>query len=1508
MAKCGRFTLFLPVIFVVLLSRGYAQAGRVSERNNRDEVQFSIRSVGTVASGSRPEITLEIRNNANAIGFRVFRISNPAEFLSGLSNRQFIHEPATGKDLAAIERVTATGSPVATWTEKLKPRDSQQYFLTQTVTVPVREAGMYLVEARSDTHFARTVIFVTNIILSAQGIKKRGVLSVVDRRTGAHLSDIEVTLIPSDAEKVTLRTNNVGFVNVPTKYWTNAVFIAQHGDDVAAIVSPPLTGSRSEDKPALIRYLYTDRPVYRPGDTVHFKVILREYFDGWLALPKESQFQVTVKEPGGAPFSTLTAQISKVGTAWGDVKIPVDAKVGDYTIEVHSRGETYSNSRTTFAVQEYKAPQIKTELQSDKQHVIQGDTIHLLLKAAYYFGHPVTSARVDYAAYTSPQSSTGDADPNDGHPAPVGRSVAQGFGALNKQGEFRFDVPTQTTSGGNTVFLIQATVRDDTGSVILAETKVLATYGAFALSATPDRFLFMKGENAVVEIRTTDYDYRPVAMPVELELIPLLPASNKPSPTAVEKFAINPAESGRTSVSVPLPNGGRFQLRASAVSASDTKLEVTWPITVLGGAPDEYRTDDSPATGTMIMDKTQYREGETARIVLVSNLPNLHYLVSVEAQGSVDFYSVNARGSTAQFRFPVEAKHSPNFFVSARAFKDGKRVLLSAGRDVDLAAHRLNIQVLSSKERFQPGEQATLKVKTTNSRGKPTPAELSLGVVDSSIYAVKPDVTPDILKTFYPRRASASWSRDSLEFVFIGGTFMMGGVAGGVMGGVPGGLPGGLVGPSRFAEPRIRKDFPPTAYWLANIQTDKRGEATVRFSVPDSLTTWRTTARGIGDDNRVGSKTNEVLSQKNILVRVSTPRFLRIGDEVTLSVIAHNYLPRTKKVRVSLDLTRLELVSGETREVEIAPGKNVQLDWRVRARVPGEAKLLAKALTDEESDALELPLPVQPIGTKLNVGYSGIISSVQSEDAAIIFFPETAFPETRSLKISTTPSIAASAMTALEYLTTYPHGCTEQIMSSFLPDVIVASSLKQLPVISDVNKEELEKKIYSGLNQLYKTQHATGGWGWWVNDADHPYMTAYVVAGLNEARAAGYRVDTSALERGSRWLADRIDSRKDSPELRAYMLYAITLTQPAINQRQALWNERQSLTPYGKSILGLALLNSSDPRAKQLVEDVVASAQVDGALAHWEVDEDSLMETVSNYGVEATATAVRFLARAHAHFPLLAKAVTWLMTHRDEGDHWGSTKQTSAVIFALAEYLKNTEELKTDSTAELFLNGKNIGTRRFTDPYGQALSNSIVINGSTLAAGKNQLTIKMSGSGITYWSAVAEYYSPQTAQAQINNHDLVISRSYFHVSEVDVSGPDLALLQSLSRGVWIANYESKPLDSPLKKGDILGVRLSVAGRHRKYMMIEDPIPAGTEIMESTEGLYSALSYKPHFDGSESHDNRMDFFLTEFEGSGDFVYFLRVLNPGKFNVNPARVEPMYEPGIVSTSSMTTVEVR
>jgi uncharacterized protein YfaS (alpha-2-macroglobulin family) len=260
--------------------------------------------------------------------------------------------------------------------------------------------------------------------------------------------------------------------------------------------------------------------------------------------------------------------------------------------------------------------------------------------------------------------------------------------------------------------------------------------------------------------------------------------------------------------------------------------------------------------------------------------------------------------------------------------------------------------------------------------------------------------------------------------------------------------------------------------------------------------------------------------------------------------------------------------------------------------------------------------------------------------------------------VELTPSIAGAIFDGLEYLTSFPYGCTEQTMSSFLPNVVVANTLRELKVPAHIDPALLKRQVDAGFDRLYDFQHEDGGWGWWKDDDSMVFMTAYVISGMAQAETAGFAVRTHALKNGKSYLKKMLaEHPKMLPDLRAYVVYTLAVAgERDLSSLNRVWESHSELSAEGIALTGLALHLKGDARANEAARLLRETAKQEGDGVYWPSNKDDLLEIAVDNSAEATAYAVTLIAQLSPAGPGLPKAVLWMMRHRAEGYWDGGTR------------------------------------------------------------------------------------------------------------------------------------------------------------------------------------------------------------------------------------------------------------
>lgn len=1314
-------------------------------------------------------------------------------------------------------------------TEKLQPWESQ------SVTVDVPGEGLYIVEATDLELRAATVVNVSSLAAVTKVAPGHISTRLLDAVTGQPVAG-EVELVGSGSQK-TDEAGAAEFRLAVDRESRQALLLAKAGSRFA-VAQVGLWGARTDDRGFTNGYLYTDRPIYRPGHKVGMRAVLRrETAEGW-TLPGVRETEWRIQDSEGNTVLQRTLPISGFGTTAADWEIPASAPLGYYSVTLTSGDSTAYGS---FEVQEYKKPEYEVKVKPAAPRVLQGESLEFEIDAQYFFGEPVAKARFKYrlaaGQYWPPYFYDGDADEEIEGGGYSNEEQASGEGQLDERGRATLRLPAAVAEEDR-FYTLTVNVADQAKSEITGRGYALATVGRFALHAWPQKWVYAPGEQAVINIEARDYDGRPVSgQPVEL------------SGLGATQRATTGAD-GRAAMTTIAPSPGPHSL-----TARSGRVKTSTSLWVSGS----YRDTSSPDQQIQIIpDRKKYSPGDVARILISAGNEDTHLSLGVEGRALYKTETRLAKGGSFVWELPIEASFLPNVFITAATLKNGTYRFGSKSLSVPAADKLLKVEIQASKPKFKPGEPALYTVTARDQKGQPVQAEFSLGIVDEAIYALAPDSTRPIDRAFYDRIYDHVNTETSLSFYFSG-----------YAGKRPFPIARGLNTSSarlslaqlkpRAGDPRVRRDFRDTALWLASVVTDSNGKATAELQFPDSITAWRATARGVTADTRVGGATHRVITRKDLILRLAAPRFVTEGDEVVISAIVNNYLPQDAPVKIELEARGFEELDGKTREAVARPGVETPFDFRLRARNLDKATITAKAISAADADALEIELPIVPYGLKIVEPQSGVLTN--SGSAAVTV------QGARTIDVRTMPSIAGAIFGAVEYLSTFPYGCTEQTLSSFLPNLLVDQALKKLDLPAKQKAVQLDEKIQAGIDRLQEFQHPDGGWGWWKSDDSQAYMTAHVLTGINAMKQAGRGWYPESEQRARKWLLQAFDRERTAhPDFQAFVAFALR----DAHATDLVWAKRDQLSPMGLALLGLTV---APGRATEEVADrLEKAAVVTGDEASWKADRDWTMDIDEESSAEATAHAVKLLAAVRPKSPVLPKAARWLVTHRSGGYYWTSTKQTANVIYALTDYMAASGELSPQLAATVRMNGESVYNKELTQA--DALSPSPAGLRIVPRAAASQLEIASQGTGRLYWSVTGTRYEDR---GETGTDRLRIRREFF----------------KKENGRLVA------FNGVAATGDVLVSKLTVEGKGTRYLLIEDPIPAGAELIGDEDRYWTRR---------ERRDDRAAIFETYFGGKREYLSEMKLSRPGRFRVNPARVAPMYQTGVWASSAPAVIEVK
>ena len=1403
---------------------------------------------------------------------------------------------------------------VKSWTEDVEKRARGRWFYQQ-IRMPQLNDPSYYILSVSSKYITMNTLFSTSRVSLMTKSDDRMLLCWAKDSDNNTLKNSNVIVLK--AGKIAYR----GAANDSGLFAAKMLMRKNDSDNIHVIVDTPkgqaVSGSYYYWYGGYyqrINYAYTDRPIYRPGQKVQFKGFFRERKADDSIGVVAGDIRLTIYDQRWQKVHEKDYTMDAFGGIHGDYTIPETAKLGYYYMQFNGNGYYHS---TNFDVQEYKKPEYEVFVKPAKANVLQGEKMQVVANAVYYFGEPVKEANVEYKIYENnywynPYQRYDRwawfhdyHDDSWYHPYQGrGRLIKQGTGKLDAEGKITLDIDTRENKDQDLKYVVEVGVIDKSRRKINGSGSFLATRSTFTLAVNTDRWSYRPGENVNIEVLAQDYGKKGVA---DLDVTLKVTTQNNKDARELVVKTLTTGKNGAASFDWKTSENGYLYLR---VEAKDKDGRLVHAVRNVWVADNSWRSPYSYTGLNLELEKSTYAPGEEIRGVLTTGFSNSWTLLTTETNRIQSYHLVKMEGSVYTYSDVATEKHQPYVDIKATMMENNTLVQKHKRIVVPPTQSFLNISV-AREATYQPGEKATYTIKVTDAENKPVVTQFSFGLVDEAIYSLRDDSTPDIRKAFFMTHRGAVRTNSSYYFYSLG----YGGRSDRARGlkeakakgnvasrqapaaaekaeeadfagdasddAASSALVGGKA-QSKLQKPRVRTEFADSAVWEPNVVTDELGMAKVSFTMPDNLTTWRATIRGVTVSGKVGQTIDKVITRKNLMARLQCPRTFTERDEIVISGVIHNYLSTAKNVVCRLKADGVKLLDAQEQQVVVAPGKDTRVDWRVNVNTLEEATLELEALTDEESDAMRLTIPIVPYGIALRKSHSG----ATSDQVTLKFnLPSSSSEERAKLVVSVKPTLAGSMLESLEYLAGYPYGCVEQTMSRFLPSVIVAQTLQNLQMRHKELEENLPKYVEKGTERLYKFQHSDGGWGWWESDATNPLMTAYVMYGFAQAQKADFAIKSDVMSRGQNTLAKLIEDEKNF-EHKCYMVFAYSeAKKPQSKWIDDLYAKVDEMSDYCRALLLImAKKENKMDVAQDLLKMLEKNAKIQGGHCHF------AGKTV-RYGwtdnpVETTAYCLKAIVAMNPEHTLIPQILKWLEIKK-QGKRYQSTKDTAAVVFAFCDYLVHSNELNPNYTGEVNINGEKKAIA-FQSTDNTALQEFSV----KPQMGENTITIKKDGRGKVYYSAYIEYYSKEKDIPAVAE-GIEVKRSYFRLTpKTDANGT--------------ITFERAPLEGSIKQGEVFEVELEVsATRNYEYVMLQDYIPAGCEFEKDNE---QRSGYYYYWSNKEYRDDRLVVFFGSYSsGERKIVYRLRAETPGNYTAMPARAEMMYFPEIQGNSTQRNLQI-
>ena len=1365
-------------------------------------------------------------------------------------------------------------------------------FEERRVSLPLLPAGIYVLQLVQGNVDGQVVLVVSDLTVQVKQTDGK-VLVRAANRSQQPVKGATVSVRGPSGAPLSATTDGNGEALVTTAE-PRLLVTVQNGGDTALIDTEFF--STLMTTPDV--FLYTDRPIYHPGDEVQFRGVVRkpESYLARLFLPAKRSVTVEVlTDDGGGAKTTVT--VDAYGSFAGKLKAPEDAVVGVLRVTATVDGRPYQGEAR---VQDYVKPTFFVELAPESEAIVPGKKLKARLRAERYAGGPPTAgfevmltrssmdtpAWVDDAGKGGQGSAVtyGSAATTEGKlsvPDRVYSSLAERLDkgeaepsdtwasapTFDAQGNAEIEVEVPALKEGEERipwrYALNIRARDDQGTFASSTaTLYLSPYDVLgALRANPK--VVKVGGSAALSVRSTTLSGKAAPkVPGSVRFVLRSKSGAESEPGAAQSFTTD--DEGRATVPFPTSQPGAWVARVTLTDKKGAAWNGEDRLIVVGNAGEAVEWVPEL---TLLSPTTTLSASE--RVDVVALLPD-EWGPGGKNEGPLwltlsgnDLYETRllyAKGNTVVVPVGAEKRFGSAVYASlSYPTRSGRWEERTAPFRIVPKERVLTVRIDPKRAEAEPNGEQTLTLRVTDSRGRPVQGELSVGVVDKAVYAVQAEFRPGILDFFYPITRNNVATFYSLEFQGYGYGHLLARRA-------------ARFGDVQFAalKPPKKNQEKDTAYWNGSVVTNDDGVATVSFKLPSNQTLWTVTAVAADTTGRVGEGTAQFATRGNLTLATAVPQHLRIGDQAT-GVVRLSRPSSSSWKGGALELSTTVAGEARTERVDLGGKTSELVSLPIIAKEAGatEVAVVVKGGPQALSDAKTLPVDDGAVVETLRTSASG--GGVLKLDV-----PKGA--RLTEVELVLAPTLADLALADLRELLVYPYGCLEQLVSTTTPVLALSAALESGPVAAslDVDTQALLAEARSraswGVSRILDHAQKSGGFVWFTSAGATPSveMTLIALQGLAPALQTGLVSRTDPRITASlRWLEAQGPLGDPFDAVRTQVLTTWEGDRHAARVRALVGELSPGSSPYAVAVATLAaeeakVLGEAELKARLApLHDALQKSVLAGAGAALSPD-IGWRYPLHAPGVDATV--VRALAAAGRDpAPLGARLRATF------GSSWLSTFDRATLLLATLPLLEK--------------DAARLG----------------VLKPPSVSAGSAKVELSPRGLGL------AAALSDGTHTVTVGAFDGVATlRARARLAPADA--PPLAEGFSLERRYWLVSGDTKtPLDAgaSVAQGSVVYVELSLklngARDHRSaYAVLVDPIPAGfSALQEDKEYRGGALSLPLTHESLKRRAfsaREATFFLEEpawwMEQARTVGYVMRADFAGRFTAPPATLEDMY----------------
>ena len=1339
--------------------------------------------------------------------------------------------------------------------------------------------GIYVIEVKSAEEYyprATKMVAVSDIGLIVKKGKNNITVFANSVKTAGPLANVTIKVIGNNNQVThTMKTDAKGvatyeYSELLAEGFNPSLITAQLEGDFNMIpvkrtevnTSRFDVGGKYQNPSGMEAFIYGDRNLYRPGETVNLTAIIRDY--KWNS-PGNIPVILKVTSPQGKNYKTIKKILNDQGAFETQFELPSSAQTGTYSVGVYTTNEVYIGY-SYIKVEEFMPDRIKVKVELDQESYKPGEEVDMNITAENFFGPPAAGRNYEVQMNTNrinfyPKKNRGYSYYITGGSSSFSSDYREDVTDEEGKAYEQFEIPREYRNMGILHSTLFTTVFDETGRPVnrLNNFKIYTQdvfYGIkcddyYVKTGYPVKFDLIAVDKEGNELDDTEAEIKLI----RIEYKTVLTRSGsyfRYKSERVENIIENKKIklNGTSSSYSFIPEfSGQYEMR---ITKPGVYTYVERDIYAYGWGSTSYSSFKVNNEGQIDIetDKESYNVGDKANVILKAPFTG-KMLISVETDKVLDYFYVETDKRAASFVLDIKEEYVPNVYISATLFRPHEEsdIPLTVAHGfapvkVENPENKMDISI-TAPDKSRSNTKQVIKVK-----GKPNSA-LTIAVVDEGILQVAGYPTPDPYGFFYSKRALEVSTSNIYPYLFpeVNAVRSYTGGDGGEM--------------EKRLNPMQNNRVKLVSFWSGILNTNSKGEASYEISIPQFSGDLRIMA--VGYDGKVfGSKQGNMKVADPLVISVALPRFLSPGDKTEVPVIMTNTTGKKADCKVTLKLTGpLQVNGSKSMSVSIDPNKEGKVKFIVDALYKlGEGSVTIEVEAMGETFVNKTDITVRPASPLQKRSNSGTVKAGSTEELNVDVneFMESSIMG--KLIISKNPLVRFTK--SLDYLVHYPYGCVEQTVSGAFPQLYFGD-LMNIVYSEEKAKNDAVRNVQAALDRIKLMQLYNGGLTYWPGGGSETWWgSVYAAHFAIEAKKAGYEVDETFINSLLKYLKNQLQEKRlftyyynrtmrkqIAPKEVAYSLYVLTL---AGEKPKALMNyyraRTEQLSLDAKYMLAGAYVLIGDPdKAKEILP---------GA---FEGEESNTIFGGSFYSyVRDEAIALNVLLETDPDNP-----------------------QVAIMAKHISQKLANSRYLNTQERCFGFLAmGKIARIAAGTDIKGQVKAGGKVVasfnnNDISVKLDKDinkKLTITTEGKGTLYYYWESEGISVDGSYLEEDSY-IKVRKTFY-----DRNG-----------------YRKE--SNTFKQNDLILVELSVNSLTSGYIdnvAISDILPACFEIenprlttLPPGMDYPDSRSYPEYMD---IRDDRINMFSTVGSYTRNYYYLVRVVSAGVFNMGPVGADAMY----------------